>query len=156
MPRKQTDYIIIHCAATRPSMDIDAKEIDRWHRERGFLRIGYHYVIKRDGTIEDGRMLNEPGAHARKYNWCSVGICMVGGVKEDDINAAEDNFTDEQWVALYTLVQDMLGEYPLAKVIGHNEISNKFCPSFDVQNWLRNNGLPYQEKEDDDSKPTNE
>ena len=53
--RKKTDYIFIHCSATKPSMDVDAKEIDRWHRARGFLKIGYHFVIKRDGTKEIGR-----------------------------------------------------------------------------------------------------
>ena len=141
MARKQTDYIIIHCAATRPSMDTDAKEIDRWHRERGFLKIGYHYVIKRDGTIEDGRRMEEVGAHCKKYNWCSVGVCMVGGVKEDNINEAENNFTDDQWTALSKLVQNLLDEYPDAKVIGHNEVSSKFCPSFDVQEWINNSGL---------------
>jgi len=151
MARKQTDYIIIHCAATRPSMDTDAKEIDRWHRSRGFLKIGYHYVIKRDGVIEDGRRMEEVGAHCKKYNWRSVGICMIGGVEEDDINAPEDNFTDDQWAALYILVQDLMGEYPMAKVIGHNEVSSKFCPSFNVQLWLQNNGLPYQESETDGS-----
>ena len=50
MARKATDYIVIHCSATRPSQDIDAKEIDRWHRSRGWLKIGYHKVLKRDGT----------------------------------------------------------------------------------------------------------
>lgn len=155
MARKQTDYIIIHCAATKPSMDIDAKEIDRWHRERGFLKIGYHFVIKRDGTVETGRELEEVGAHCKKYNWCSVGVCMVGGVKEDNINEGEDNFTEDQWVSLYTLVQDLMGEYPMAKVIGHNQVSSKFCPSFDVQEWLKNNGLPFNESIEDGSTTEN-
>lgn len=150
MARKQTDYIIIHCAATRPSMDTDAKEIDRWHRSRGFLKIGYHYVIKRDGNIENGRRMEEIGAHCKKYNWRSVGICMVGGVTEDDVNVPENNFTDDQWDALLALVKDLMKEYPEANVIGHNEVSSKFCPSFDVQMWLRNNGLPYQEKEENE------
>jgi N-acetyl-anhydromuramyl-L-alanine amidase AmpD len=66
---------------------------------------------------------------------------MVGGVTQEDHKVAEDNFTEDQWVSLYTLVQDMMGEYPMAKVIGHNEVSSKFCPSFDVQAWLINNGL---------------
>lgn len=151
MSRKQTDYIIIHCAATRPSMDTDAKEIDRWHRSRGFLKIGYHYVIKRDGTIEHGRRMEEIGAHCKKYNWRSVGICMVGGVKEDDINEPENNFTTDQWDALLALVKDLLKEYPDASVIGHNEVSSKFCPSFDVQMWLCNNGLPHKEREANES-----
>ena len=45
MAREQTKYIVIHCSATKPSMDIGAKEIDRWHRERGWLKIGYGKVI---------------------------------------------------------------------------------------------------------------
>ena len=55
MARKSTNYIVIHCSQTKPSMDIGAKEIDRWHRERGWLKIGYHKVIRRNGNIENGR-----------------------------------------------------------------------------------------------------
>ena len=75
--RKKTDYIFIHCSATKPSMDTDAKEIDRWHRARGFLKIGYHFVIKRDGTKEIGRELMESGAHVKSYNHKSIGICLM-------------------------------------------------------------------------------
>ena len=68
--RKDTDYIVIHCSATKPSMDhVDAKEIDRWHRQRGWRKIGYHWVIRRDGIVEEGRELGEVGAHARGFNW---------------------------------------------------------------------------------------
>ena len=62
--RKETTEIIIHCAATKPSMNVDAKVIDRWHREKGWLKIGYHYVICRDGTIEIGREEDAVGAQA--------------------------------------------------------------------------------------------
>jgi len=55
------DTLIIHCAATPPSMDIGAKEIDRWHKEQGWSEIGYHFVIRRDGTIEKGRPLRISG-----------------------------------------------------------------------------------------------
>ena len=53
--RKNTDTIVIHCAATRPHMDVGAKEIREWHKERGFEDIGYHYVIRRTGVVEIGR-----------------------------------------------------------------------------------------------------
>ena len=49
------DTIIIHCSATRAGQDITAADIDCWHRARGFWSIGYHYVIRLDGTIEPGR-----------------------------------------------------------------------------------------------------
>ncbi len=54
MARKATNYIVIHCSQTRPSQNIGAKEIDRWHREIGWLKIGYHKVLRRDGTEENG------------------------------------------------------------------------------------------------------
>ena len=44
--RYETNYIVIHCSATRPSQDIGVKEIDRWHRERGFIKVGYGTVIR--------------------------------------------------------------------------------------------------------------
>jgi N-acetylmuramoyl-L-alanine amidase len=137
MSRKTTDFIVVHCAATKPSMDIGVREIDRWHRARGWLMVGYHFVIKRDGTVEIGRKLNQSGAHAKGYNDKSIGICLVGGVTEDDASVPENNFTPEQFDALHVLVENTLLAFPDAKVIGHNEISSKACPSFDVQAWLR-------------------
>ena len=53
--RKETKYIIVHCSATRPSQDFGVREIRQMHRERGFLDVGYHYIIKRNGDIENGR-----------------------------------------------------------------------------------------------------
>jgi len=136
--RKKTDYIVLHCSATRPSQDIDAKEIDRWHRARGWLKIGYHFVITREGKQEIGRELNEIGAHAKGYNHKSVGICLVGGVTEDDHTKSENNFTPAQWETLDVTLRVLTDRFPKATIIGHNEISNKDCPSFDVQEFLKN------------------
>lgn len=131
--RKETTEIIIHCAATKPSMKVDATVIDRWHREKGWLKIGYHYVISRDGSIEIGRNEDTIGAHAKGYNATSVGICLVGGLSED--NEPEDNFTDEQWLMLTRLVDGISSKHPDAKIIGHNNVSTKTCPNFDVGEW---------------------
>ena len=135
--RKKTDYIVLHCSATRPSQDIDAKEIDRWHRARGWLKIGYSFVITRGGKQEIGRELNEIGAHAKGYNHKSVGICLVGGVTEDDHTKPENNFTPVQWETLDKLLRKLTDKFPKATIIGHNQISKKDCPSFDVQEYLK-------------------
>lgn len=134
--RKETTEIIIHCAATKPSMKVDATVIDRWHRERGWLKIGYHYVIGMDGTIEIGRDVDSIGAHAKGYNASSIGICLVGGLSED--GEPEDNYTDAQWDMLWVLVKGLETTFPEAKVIGHNNVSSKTCPNFDVGEWYAN------------------
>ena len=72
--------IILHCTATKEGIDFNATDIDRWHKERGFKKIGYHYVIRLDGTIEEGRPLEEMGAHATGHNAHSIGIVYVGGL----------------------------------------------------------------------------
>lgn len=138
--RKTTDLIVIHCSATKPSMNIDAKTIDRWHREKGYLRIGYHFVIKRDGIIEIGRPENEIGAHARGVNDRSIGICLVGGLNEAGVPAAE--YTDEQWQSLRKLVNGLAIKYPYAQIIGHRDVpgTQKACPSFDVREWVKTSG----------------
>lgn len=128
-------YIIIHAAATKPSMDIGIKEITRWHRERGFFTVGYHYVIRRDGTLETGRPVGTMGAHAYGHNHHSVGVCMVGGVSEEDVSIAENNYTEEQWACLKSLVEHLKDVYPDAEVIGHRDVSDKECPSFDAKAW---------------------
>ena len=129
--------IIIHCSATKPSMDIGADEITDWHvKGNGWSDIGYHYVIRRDGSIETGRDLKKDGAHAKGYNKDTIGICLVGGV--NDKGTPQDNFTPNQFETLNTLVQDVLWrDYTSTEcyIKGHNELSSKACPSFDVQEW---------------------
>ncbi len=133
--RKHTDFIVIHCTATPLDMDIGAREIDRWHRARGFFRIGYHFVIRRDGTVEQGREVNTVGAHAKGINDRSVGIALVGGVAKDG-KTPENNFTPEQWETLDQLVAEMESLYSKAQVIGHRDVDHKRdCPSFDVRVW---------------------
>tara|TARA_Y100001938_G_scaffold114805_1_gene157850 strand:+ start:87 stop:449 length:363 start_codon:yes stop_codon:yes gene_type:complete len=119
-------------------MDIGADTIKNWHvNERGWRDIGYHKVIKRNGEVQDGRDIRDSGAHAAGYNAKSVGVCMVGGMAED--NSAENNFTPHQWIALIMEIKKLSEMYPEAKIIGHNEISEKECPSFDVQQWKADN-----------------
>ena len=137
-PRNKTDYIVVHCAATNPSMDIGADTIRDWHvNGNGWRDIGYHLVIKRNGDVEKGRDINDSGAHAAGYNYKSSGLWLVGGLAED--NSAEDNFTAQQWTSLLATVKELEVDFPNAKVIGHNEISEKECPSFDVQKWKGDN-----------------
>lgn len=138
--RSSTDFLVVHCSATTPTMDIGRKEIDRWHRERGFFMVGYHYIIRRDGTVETGRPLMQPGAHVQGINDRSVGICMVGGVAKDG-KTPEANFTPVQWGALKVLLKELKQKFPAAEIKGHNEFANKACPSFDVQKWLKTNPL---------------
>jgi|TARA_A100000171_G_scaffold19872_1_gene18264 N-acetylmuramoyl-L-alanine amidase len=137
-PRASTEYIVIHCSATKPNMDIGLQEIRKWHvNENGWRDVGYHYIVRRNGEIELGRSNRDTGAHAAGYNHKSISMCMVGGMAED--NSAENNFTDKQWLATLDLVKQLKVDYPDADVIGHNEISKKECPSFDVKKWKEDN-----------------
>tara|TARA_Y100001970_G_scaffold164485_1_gene200971 strand:- start:558 stop:1058 length:501 start_codon:yes stop_codon:yes gene_type:complete len=142
MARPETKYIVIHCSQTRPSQKIGAKEIDRWHRERGWLKIGYGKVIKRDGTVEQGRGDDEIQAHVKGYNHCSYGLCLVGGAKEENWKEEEDNFTGEQWESLKKLLEELLLKYPDAQIVGHRDLDeSKFCPSFSVRTYLLNEDI---------------
>ncbi len=135
MKRKKTDYFVVHCSASQNLPTINAKVIDGWHKQRGFDRIGYHYVIKTDGTVETGRKLDEVGAHVAGYNSTSVGICMIGGV--DKAMRSVNNFKPAQFKTLRKLLNDLLKIYPKAVIIGHRDFPNvkKDCPCFDVTDW---------------------
>ena len=132
---EEVRYIVIHCAATKPAMDVGVEEIRSWHLRRGWFDVGYHWIIRRDGTVEDGRPHDRPGAHARGVNHISLGICLVGGVAEN--GEPENNFTDDQWDALAGLVKGLKVAHPDAEVLGHRDLPNvnKACPSFDVREW---------------------
>jgi N-acetylmuramoyl-L-alanine amidase len=132
--RKTTEFIVVHCSATKAKQDIGASDIDVWHKQRGWIGIGYHYVIKRDGTLELGRPVDAIGAHVKDYNERSVGICMVGGLDEE--GQPDVNYTQDQWDTLDATVFMLSRMYPTAEVVGHNNLTNhKACPCFDVKDW---------------------
>lgn len=136
MTPQEVKYLVVHCAATPPTMDIGAKEIDRWHRANGWLCIGYHFVIRRDGTVENGRDLSMVGAHEPAVNRVSLGICMVGGVDAD--MKAENNFTPAQFESLKTLLAQLRHDGYNGEVIGHRDVNpHKDCPSFDAKAWWK-------------------
>lgn len=133
--RETTKYLVVHCAATKPSMNIGLREIRQWHRERGWLDIGYHFVIRRDGTVEQGRPQDVIGAHVEGHNYESLGICLVGGI--DASGKPENNFTQSQFASLRILLAQLKGDYPSAQIVGHRDLDpKKACPSFDVASWL--------------------
>lgn len=136
-------YLAVHCSATPPSMDIGVNEIDRWHRAKGFLKVGYHFVVRRDGTVEFGRSPLEVGAHIEGFNSESIGICLVGGVDGSKQQKPEDNFTTDQKESLKLLLQALKATYPGAVIQGHRDFPgvSKACPSFDVRAWAEAEGL---------------
>lgn len=139
--RLNTNYIAVHCSATSPKQDIGAADIDKWHRQKGWACIGYHYVIRRDGKVETGRDESVVGAHVQNFNHDSVGICMVGGI--DATGKSENNFTPAQFNSLKTLLKDLKKRYPKAIIQGHRDFPevNKDCPCFDVKSWVKANSV---------------
>ena len=134
---REITEIIVHCTATMPGQECNAKIIERWHKERGFTSIGYHYVVLPDGTLESGRPLSNVGAHCQGHNARSVGICYVGGL---DVNCKpKDTRTPEQKTTLECVIRLLKGVFPKAKVYGHHDFNpGKACPCFDAKTEYAN------------------
>ena len=159
MPRDSTDFIVVHTALTFPDQEVTAKIIRGWHQRKGWMDIGYHSVINRDGLVEWGRNLPDGGAHVRGFNDRSVGIVLAGGldhlpddltgVNEDKIHRAKDgkpigilreNYTVAQWEALLYNVTFFKRLYPDAIVCGHRDLApGRWCPGFSVAEWWHTN-----------------
>ena len=127
---RPVNKIIIHCSATPAGHNVSVRDIDRWHRRRGFACIGYHYVIYLDGTVVEGRPIEKPGAHCRGHNADSIGVCYIGGLDADF--RPKDTRTPQQKESLCRLIADLTARFPGATVHGHNEYAAKACPSFNV------------------------
>lgn len=134
---RKVNRIIIHCSATKPGMDIGAKEIRKWHMDgNGWKDIGYHYVIRLDGSIEKGRPLEQLGSHTAGHNADSIGICYVGGV--DEKGKAKDTLSPKQQKSLEDLITKLRERWPELTLSGHNDYTkSKACPSFKVSEKLK-------------------
>ena len=121
-------HLVIHCSDSPQGRGDNAATIHRWHTEKGWDGIGYHYVILENGEVEAGRPEYWPGAHVRGHNASSIGICLIGnGV-----------YTIKQYKSLGCLLLRLKERYENAKIVGHDELdSRKDCPCFDVQGWLK-------------------
>ena len=139
---RKINEIIVHCTATKEGLNYGVKDVDRWHRDRGFKCIGYHYLILLDGTVAPGRPAEEIGAHTTGHNSYSIGICYVGGL--DKSGKAKDTRTPEQKLAMYKLIYDLLQCYPKARVGTHNEFANKACPCFSREQLMNELNLWYK------------
>ena len=120
-PRASTKRIVLHHAAS--AGDVSAATIHQWHRDgNGWVGIGYHYLVKYDGTIERGRPENVVGAHAGPTaNGDSIGICLTG-------NLSVHNPTEAQVTALVWLIKDIYRRYAELTIIGHEEVMATDCP----------------------------
>lgn len=141
---KPVDTIFVHCSATkrdwladRPLAD-KVKEIRRWHKDKKWADIGYHWVIDRDGSVAAGRSESKPGAHVEGHNVGSIGICLIGGHGSNANDPFEKNYTPEQGAALRKLIEDIDTRADIKRVRGHNEVAAKACPGFTVRDWYEN------------------
>ena len=135
--------IIIHCTATRPDWWADKKtsakvaEIKRWHTDKGWRDIGYHYLIDRDGTVATGRPVDQVGAHVQGHNTGTIGISLFGGHGSAETDHFHEHYTPAQEHSLRGLLEDLRATYGAVKITGHNQYAAKACPGFNVPAWLK-------------------
>ena len=147
-------YLVIHCTATPEGREVTSDEIRYWHTApvaeggRGWKQVGYTDMIHLDGTVE--RLVdNNEDANvdsweitngAKGYNGVSRHVVYVGGAASDG-KTPKDTRTPGQRQALEAYVEQFHERFPDVKIVGHNELSAKACPSFDVKAWLKEIGL---------------
>lgn len=130
---RKIDKIIVHCTATIEGVDWTVDDIRKWHIEQNHWDdIGYHYVIYLDGSIHKGRDEEVVGSHCYGYNAHSIGVCYVGGL-EKGTKRAKDTRTPQQKESLIRLLMELVCKYPDAEILGHRDLANRKCPSFDAK-----------------------
>ena len=135
--RRRINEIIVHCTATPDGRDYTVADIRAMHKAQGWVDIGYHYLIYRDGSIHEGRNVDLVGAHCQGHNAQSIGVCYVGGVARDG-KTPKDTRTQAQKDALVHLLMQLVCIYPDATIRGHRDFAAKACPSFDATREYKN------------------
>ena len=128
------DKLIVHCTATPQFKDFDVEDVRDWHvKGNGWSDVGYHWLVKLDGTVQEGRPMERIGSHVRGQNKSSIGIAYVGGM-DKDMNEWIDTRTPEQKDAIFNLLMDLKFQFPDAVVYGHNDFTDKkVCPCFNAK-----------------------
>lgn len=146
--------LVLHCTATPEGRPVSSNDIWKWHTDpvsrggRGWKQVGYTDMIHLDGRVERLVQNNEDANvdpweitnGAKGYNGTSRHVVYVGGVAKDG-KTPRDTRTPQQLQAMAEYVKDFHRRFPDVKIVGHNELAAKACPSFDVQKWLREIGF---------------
>ncbi len=151
---KTLQYLVIHCTATPEGREVSATDIKRWHTlappaGRGWKQVGYTDLFHLDGTVERLVTNNEDANvdpweitnGVAGYNGISRHIVYVGGVDVSNVKKEKDTRTTAQREAMKHYVLDFHRKYPQVKIVGHNQLAAKACPSFDVPQWLESIGI---------------
>lgn len=135
---RQINELIIHCTATPDGKDYSAADIRKWHMQgNGWADIGYHYIVRLDGKVENGRPIDRIGAHCIGHNANSIGICYVGGLASDG-KTPKDTRTAAQKESLLRLLKELKKKYPKASIRSHRDFALKACPSFNATQEYKN------------------
>ena len=146
--------LVIHCTATPAGQEVSSADIRHWHCDpvskggRGWKQVGYTDMIHLDGRVERLVDNNEDAQvdsweitnGAKGYNSMSRHVVYVGGVAADG-KTQKDTRTVAQLKAMEAYVKDFHRRFPSVRIVGHNELAAKACPSFDVQAWLKKIGI---------------
>ena len=130
--RGETDFVVVHHVGDI-TRDVSAEEIHGWQLNNGWAGIGYHYVIRKDGSIERGRPRTAIGSHCYGSNSVSLGICVVGDFMQEEPN-------DAQLDSLKNLLADLMDIYMLEPsretIVGHYEKCETSCPGDNMKSLL--------------------
>lgn len=118
LKRTKTDMIVLHHADAK---ECSPQDVHKWHLDRGWTGIGYHYFIRRNGQVYRGRPEDTVGAHAVNYNATSIGICFEG-------NYMLQSMPKAQLEAGKELVAYLKNKYNITKVKGHRDLMATDCP----------------------------
>ena len=147
---RKINLIVLHVSDTKPSQDFTVEKLIACHKARGFGEYaGYHFYIRRDGTLYYTRPVYLKGCHVAGHNANSIGICSEGGHRENEVvlggsikekgemknlpvSKYEDNRTAEQMIVLHELLTVLHELIPDAKLCGHHDLNpGKACPCMD-------------------------
>lgn len=142
-------YLVIHCTATPEGREVSSADIRKWHTSpvaqggRGWKQVGYTDLFHLNGGVERLVENNEDAQvdqwevtnGAKGYNSVSRHIVYAGGVEKDG-KTPKDTRTEEQKDALERYVKAFHSSFPDVRIVGHNELAAKACPSFDVQDVI--------------------
>ena len=129
LSKSNINSLVVHCSDTPDNENLNAHDIHKMHLGFGWEGIGYHKVITRNGSIENGRPEFWIGAHVYGKNDQSLGVCLIG----------RNKFTVAQFNSLEKVLLDWKLKYPNAYIEGHRDtiVTKKTCPNFDVKDWCK-------------------